>query len=141
MAKALMLPGPPPLGQSCQQPQGRLVGSTRQGKHLRQQGQRRALGRGVRAGPSLLGIGFLQQARPELLVVERTHEKELLVQDRQAIINHHLHPLAAPPELGRGMRDQVSQRKYKQRGRMLGFQLDFAANSGLTLARPRELQT
>lgn len=33
------------------------------------------------------------------MVAARTHKQVLLVQDREAIINYHFHPLATPPEL------------------------------------------
>lgn len=54
----------------------------------------------LRGGPSLLGISFLQQAGPKLLVVvARMHKEIFPVEDRQAIINHHFNPLATLPKL------------------------------------------
>lgn len=50
--------------------------------------------------PYLLGIGFLQQAGPELLVaLARFHKDADIVYNRQAVIHHHFHPVATLPEL------------------------------------------
>lgn len=69
-----------------------------QEKQLVRQDQHQGPGRGV--DPSLLGIGFLQQAGPKLLVVaERVHKKVPVGPDGQAIVNHHFYPLATLPEL------------------------------------------
>lgn len=76
----------------------RAGGNHLSGGAARGQGWHKALGCG--AGPSLLGVGFLQQAGPKLLVVAAGMHKEVLaVQDRQAIVHHHFHPLATLPEL------------------------------------------
>lgn len=65
--------------QSCQQSQRRLVGSASGARGRAGRASIQALGRGT--GPSLLGVGFLQQARPELLFAARVNEV-LIVQDR-----------------------------------------------------------
>lgn len=55
---------------------------------------------GREAHSYLLGIGFLHQAGPKFLVAPaRTHKEEVLVYDRQSVINHYFHPLATLPEL------------------------------------------
>lgn len=49
--------------------------------------------------PHLLGIGFLQQCAPELIVVGRVEEDQAIPEGGQAVINHHVQPLTVLPEL------------------------------------------
>lgn len=97
MAKALVLSGASLASRKSANSFGLAGGTPLPGLAATQAGSIEVLDSG--ASPSLLGIGFLQQARPKLLVVERMHKEVLSVQDRQAIINHHFCPLATLPEL------------------------------------------
>ena len=55
------------------------------------------------SGPSLvlvlLGVGLLQQGAPEFPPLSRVDEQQLPVFDRQAVVDHHVHPLPELPEL------------------------------------------
>lgn len=46
-----------------------------------------------------LGIGFLHQSAPELIVVIGVAVHQLSVHRRKPVINHHVYPLTEPPEL------------------------------------------
>ena len=46
-----------------------------------------------------LGVGFLQQGAPELVVVLRVAVDEFPVDRRQPVVHHHVHPLPEHPEL------------------------------------------
>lgn len=51
-----------------------------------------------------LGVGFLQQGAPELVVVGRVQEDQAVPEGGQSVIDHHVQPLAVLPELLPGWR-------------------------------------
>lgn len=48
---------------------------------------------------SVLGVGFLQQGRPELVWVFGVNENETSIDRWQFVINDDVHPSPKPPEL------------------------------------------
>lgn len=55
--------------------------------------------RNRRKEPHSLGIGFLQQCAPELIVVGGVEEDQAVPEGGQAVIDHHVQPLTVLPEL------------------------------------------
>lgn len=47
----------------------------------------------------LLGVGFLQQGAPELVVGVGVKHDELVLHRRQPVVHHDVHPLVVVPEL------------------------------------------
>lgn len=54
------------------------------------------------SGPSVLGVCFLQQGGPELILFLGMNEDQAAVNGWQLVINHDVHPLPKSPELNRG---------------------------------------
>lgn len=52
---------------------------------------------------SILGIGFLQQSRPELIRVFGVNENKMPIDCWQFVVNDNLHPSSKPPELQKEM--------------------------------------
>lgn len=46
-----------------------------------------------------LGVGFLQQGAPELVVVRGVEEDQTVPEGGQSVIHHHVQPLTVLPEL------------------------------------------
>lgn len=67
--------------------------------------------RSRRREPHSLGIGFLQQCAPELIVVSRVEEDQAVPEGGQAVIDHDIQPLTVLPELAPRAR-QVTKRSH-----------------------------
>lgn len=81
MAKALKLPGASlALSRAAKSLSAGWWGASVRASGWAGRASIQALGRGT--DPSLLGVGFLQQARPKLLFAVRINKEVLIVQDR-----------------------------------------------------------
>lgn len=62
---------------------------------------------------SLLGVGFLQEGAPELVIRGRVQHDELVPHWRQSVVHHHIQPAVMLPELRERQRVKTSRQLWK----------------------------